>query len=250
MTIRILCLLMALALVGCDRQGADWEEAQEKDSITAYEAFAERYPESPEADQARSRIETLRAEQAWNDARQRDTVEAYRGFIEAHPGAATVDEASTRLQTLERETAWQDLADSEDVAALRAFAANHAGSQEAELARERISELEAQAEAERREREQAAEQERERERELQARREAEQGTHRVQLAAVRGQDQANQGIELLEQRVGEALGDAGLEAQQSNGLYLLVTQPMSRDQANELCKTLKQRGQDCLVRAR
>jgi len=137
MIIRILCLLMALVLVGCDRQGAEWEEAQEKDTITAYEAFAESYPESPEADQARSRIETLRAEQAWSDARQRDTVEAYRGFIEAHPDAATVDVARSRLQTLEREAAWQDLADSENAGALRAFAANYAGSPEAELARER-----------------------------------------------------------------------------------------------------------------
>jgi len=250
MIIRILCLLMALALVGCDRQGAEWEEAQEKDTITAYEAFAESYPESPEADQARSRIETLRAEQAWSDARQRDTVEAYRGFIEAHPDAATVDVARSRLQTLEREAAWQDLADSENAGALRAFAANYAGSPEAELARERISELEAQAEAERREREQAAEQEREAERERQARREAEQATHHVQLAAVRGRDQADRGIEMLQQRLDELLGDVGLEVQQSNGLYLLVTEPMSQDKAEQLCQTFKQRDQDCLVRAR
>ena len=250
MIIRILCLLMALVLVGCDRQGAEWEEAQEKDTITAYEAFAESYPESPEADQARSRIETLRAEQAWSDARQRDTVEAYRGFIEAHPDAATVDVARSRLQTLEREAAWQDLADSENAGALRAFAANYAGSPEAELARERISELEAQAEAERREREQAAEQQREAERERQARREAEQATHHVQLAAVRGRDQADRGIEMLQQRLDELLGDVGLEVQQSNGLYLLVTEPMSQDKAEQLCQTFKQRDQDCLVRAR
>jgi len=195
---------------------------------------------------SRRRIETLRAEQAWIDAGQRDTVEAYRGFIEAHPDAAAVDEARERLQTLERETAWQALADSEDAAALRAFAANYAGSPEAELARERFGELEARAEAERREREQAAEQERER----QARREAEQATHRVQLAAVRGQDQADQGIEVLRQRLGEVLGDVGLETQQSNGLYLLVTEPMGQDKAEQLCDTFKQRGQDCLVRAR
>ncbi len=158
--------------------------------------------------------------------------------------------ARSRLQTLEREAAWQDLADSENVGALRAFAANNAGSPEAELARERISELEAQAEAERREREQAAEQEREAERERQARREAEQATHHVQLAAVRSQDQADRGIDLLQQRLSELLGDVNLQVQQSNGLYLLVTQPMSQDKAEQLCETFKQRDQDCLVRAR
>jgi len=250
MIIRILCLLLALVLVGCDSQDADWEEAQEKDTITAYEAFAEAYPESPEAEQAQSRIETLRAEQAWTEARQRNTLEAYRGFVEAHPEADMVDEARTRLETLERETTWQDLADSDDVAALRAFATDYADSREAELARERIRELEAQAEAERREREQAAEQEREAERQRQARREAEQATHRVQLAALGSQDQADRGIEMLQQRLSEQLGDVNLEVQQSNGLYLLVTQPMSQDMAEQLCETFKQRDQDCLVRAR
>ncbi len=90
----------------------------------------------------------------------------------------------------------------------------------------------------------------EREREREARREAEQGTHRVQLAAVRSRDQASQSIELLEQRLGQVLGNVGLESERTNGLYRLVTQPVSRDQASELCETLKQRGQDCLVRRR
>jgi len=242
MTIRILCMMLTLALVGCDRQGADWEEAQQEDTIAAYEAFVDNYPESPEADQARNRIETLRTEQAWTDARQRNTAEAYRGFIEAHPDAAAADEARDRLDTLERADAWQALADSDDIAGLRAFATEYPDSREAELARARISELEARAEAERRQREL--------ERERQARREAEQGTHRVQLAAVRGQDQADQSIGLLEQRLGEVLGDVGLEAHQTNGLYRLVTRPMSREQADELCETLKQHGQDCLVRQR
>lgn len=246
MIIRILCLVLTLALIGCDRQGDAWEEAQQQDTIAAYEAFIERYPESPEAEQARARVESLRTEQAWNETLQRNTAEAYREFIEAHPGADMVDEARDRLETLEREAEWQDLSDSENIAELRAFAADHPDTPEAELARDRVGELEARAEAERRERERQQELERER----QARREAEQRTHRVQLAAVRGQEQAQRSIELLEQRLGEVLGDVGLEAQRTNGLYTLVTQPMRPEQANALCESLKQRDQDCLVRER
>lgn len=248
MIIRILFLALTLALIGCDRQGDAWEEAQQQDTIAAYESFAERYPDSPEAEQARARIEALRAEQAWNEALQRNTAEAYREFIEAHPDADVIDEARDRLATLERETEWQDLADSENIAELRAFAADHPDTPEAELARERVDELEARAEAERRERERERQEELERER--QAQREAAQRTHRVQLAAVRGQEQADRSIELLEQRLGEVLGDVGLEAQQSNGLYVLVTQPMRPEEAGALCESLKQRGQDCLVRER
>jgi len=246
MTKRILCLMLVLTLAACDRQGAQWEEAQQEDTIAAYEAFVERYPDSPNAEQARRRIETLRAEQAWATAQQRDTIEAYRDFIEDHPDAADAEDARARLESLEREAAWQELAESDDISALRAFADDHGGSPEAELARARARDLQAQAEAERRERE--LEQQRERERE--ARRQAEQGTHRVQLAAFRDQDQANSGIEQLQQRLGEVLGNVALEAQRTNGLYRLVTQPMSQEQAEELCGTLKQRGRDCLVRRR
>lgn len=252
MTIRILflTLTLTLALIGCDRQGAQWEEAQQEDTVAAYQSFVERYPDSPEAEKARNRIQTLRAEQAWTDARQRNTAEAYRGFIEEHPQAEAAEEARARLQTLERESRWQALADSEDIKALRAFADKYAGSPEAALARERADELEAKAQIEAERAAQERELQRQREAEREARRRAEQGTHRVQLAVVRGQAQANAGVEQLRQRLDEVLGDVTLETQQTNGLYRLVTRPMSREQAQGLCESLKQRGQDCLVRQR
>lgn len=250
MSIRMLFLMSVLTLAACDRQAAQWEEAQQEDTVTAYEAFVEDFPDSPNAEQARSRIETLQSERAWTEARQRNTIDAYRGFLEAHPDAAVAEDARDRLQALERETEWQDLAGSDDIDALRTFVDDHAGSPEAELARARISDLEARAEAERLERERERERQQERERELEAQRQAEQGTHRVQLAVLRGQEAADAGVEQLQQRLGEVLGDIALEAQQTNGRYRLVTRPMSREQAGTLCQTLKQQGQDCLVRAR
>lgn len=253
MIIRILFLLLTLALVGCGGQDADWEQAQQQNSISGYEEFVGRYPESPQAEQARSRIAAQRAEQAWTDARQRNTVDAYRKFLESYPDAAAADQAREQLATLERTAAWGTLADSEDISALRAFANEYSDSEEAAIARTRISELEARAaESEQRQREleQQRELERQSERENQARREAQQGSHRVQLAVLRGQDQANQGAEMLAQRLGNVLGDVRLEVEPSNGRYRLVTEPMSREQANTLCGSLKQRGQDCLVRQR
>ncbi len=257
MIIRILCLMFVLTLVACDRQGAQWEEAQQEDTIVAYEAYIERYPDTPNTQLARNRIDTLRAEQAWQQARQLDTMAAHREFLDTYPDAAEADEARARLQTLEREAAWQNLATSNDIAALQRFADEHADSPEAEDARARASELAAEAErrelaaqAEAERREQERELERQRERELEAQRLAEQGTHRVQLAAVRTQDQANAGIEQLQQQLSEVLGDIGLEAEQTNGLYRLVTQAMTREQAGELCQALNRRGQDCFVRQR
>ena len=252
MIIRILCVMLVMLLAACDSQDADWEEARQYDTVSAYEDFVEQYPDSANADRARSRIETLRAEQAWTEAQERDTVEAYRDFLEAHPDAQGADEARNSLETLEREAVWQDLAESDNIDTLRAFADEHDGSPEAESASARASELEERAEAERLEQEREREREREREQELEreAQRQAEQGTHRVQLAVVRGEDRASSGIEHLQQRLGEVLGDIDLEAQQTNGLYRLVTQSMSREQAGDLCRSLQERGQDCLVRQR
>lgn len=261
MIVRILCLMFLFTLVACDRQGAHWEEAQQEDTVAAYESYLASYPDGANADQARNRIDTLRAEQAWAQAQQRDTLEAHREFLQSHSDAAGADEARARLQTLEREAAWQNLAVSVDIDALQSFADEHAGSPEADSARARISEAEAQAEAaaERREREAQARAEAEAEaqaeaerleRELEAQRLAEQGTHRVQLAAVRTEDQATAGIAQLQGRLGEVLGDVGLEAQRTNGLYRLVTQAMSQQQAAELCEAFDRQGQECFVRQR
>jgi len=247
MSLRILCLLLTLTLIGCDRQDADWEQARQQDTIAAYESFIDSYPESDLAEQARDRLATLRAEQAWTNAQRLDTIAAYQDFLQTHPDAAGTDEARARLENLQREARWRELSDSDDVEALRSFADNHAGSAEAELARSRAEELEARAAAEA---ERLAQQQRELERQREAQRLAAQGTHRVQLAVVRGQDRANAGIELLAGQLGSVLGDVKLEAQQTNGLYRLVTQPLPRQRANDLCQTLKQAGQDCLVRDR
>ncbi len=235
-----LIVLVAALLTGCDRQQAAWEEAQEAGTIAGYQEFLETYPESPNAEQARQRIDEMRRAQLWEQARQADTAAAYEEFLTEFPQSEEAEQARARLSELARTRQWEALQDSRDVQALRAFAEQHSGTPLAEQARQRASEIEASArEAEAREQARLEEE----------RRRAEEATytHRVQLAAFQSEARARQGVQNLEQRLADALGDIGIEVQRSGRFYLVRTEPMPEDEARSLCDRLKTQGQDCLV---
>ncbi len=235
-----LIVLVAALITGCDRQQAAWEEAQEAGTMAAYQEFLETYPESPNAEQARARIDEMRRTQLWEEARQADSAAAYEAFLTEFPQSAEAEQARARLSELERTRQWEALQDSQDVQALRAFAEQHSGTPVAEQARQRASELEASArEAEAREQARLEEE----------RRRAEEATytHRVQLAAFQTDARARQGARNLEQSLAAALGETGIEVQRSGRFYLVRTEPMPEDEARSLCDRLKTQGQDCLV---
>jgi len=233
-------LLLALAVVaGCDRQESAWQEARDADTVSAYQAFIEEYPESAQAEQAEQRIRDLRRSERWDQARDADSVEAYQEFLADFPDGPEADQARGRLADLEREREWEDLRQSNDIEALRDFAERHRGDPLADQARQRAEELEAQArEAEQARRE--AEEERRRAEEAA-------NTHRVQLAAFTSQERASQGAETLEQRLAEVLGEARIEVTQSGRYYLLRTEPLAEEDAQALCNRLQESDQDCMV---
>lgn len=244
MNIRVLLVLILFMLgaAGCDSPGAAWDEAREADSIEAYQQFVDAYPDSPEASDAEQRILELRREQAWEAARMEDTVEAYQAFLGEYSEGELADQARSRLSVLERQSAWQALEGSDDLEALQAFADDYRESPEATEAQARIAELEeARREAEARERERAEEERRRLEAERAAR------SHRVQLAALRTAEQAEQGAQRLREQLGDLLGESDVEVQSSGNLHLLRTEPMEEDAAAELCNQLKAAGNDCLV---
>jgi hypothetical protein len=236
-------VLLVLAMAaGCDRRESAWQDAREADTVAAYQSFIEDYPDSPQSEQARQRMRELQRAEQWERARGADSAEAYQQFVADFPEAPEAERARARFEELERERAWEDLRQSGDILALRDFAERHRGEPVADQARQRIEELEAQA----REAEQARrEAEEERRRAEEATR-----THRVQLAAFRSEERANQGVQLLEQRLARLLGETRLEVDRSGEFYLLRTQPLSEDDARALCSRLQENDQECLVTGR
>jgi hypothetical protein len=233
-------VLLVLAMAaGCDRQESAWQDAREADTVPAYQSFIEDYPDGPQAEQARQRMHELRRAEQWERARSADRAEAYQQFVTDFPEAPEAEQARARLAEVERERDWENLRESGDVQALRDFAERHRGDPVADRARQRVEALEAEArEAEQARR--AAEEERRRAEEATR-------THRVQLAAFRSEERANQGVQSVEQQLAEVLGETRLEVTRSGDFYAVRTQPLAEGDARTLCNRLQENDQECLV---
>jgi phosphoserine phosphatase len=242
MNVPIITVIAAIVLVvlasGCDRQEAAWQEAKEADTIAAYQAYVEAHGDGTQADEAEQRIRALQAADLWKEIREAETVEAYERFLKRFPDSQEAEEARARIAELERQNEWAGLRTSSDIDALRAFAERYHDYPLGEEARQRVGELE---EAEAREQ---ARLEEERQRRL-----AEEATrtHRVQVAALRSEEQARDGAGRLEERLAATLGEIGLEIEESGRFYLIRTEPLTEPDARSLCERLQDQNQECFV---
>ena len=241
-TITAIFLIAAVLLSGCDTREQDWEAATQADSIAAYEEFLDQHPDGQYTASARERIAEIREKNAWDSARDTGTVDAYQAFVEEYPDSEHAAQAAARIEEMERSSRWSQLRGSTEIAALEAFVRRYPDSDEAAQARERIEQLEAEAEAEARARAEA---------EAQAAAEAaSKGDYRVQLAAFRSENAARAGAQRIQERYASLLGDANIEVvppEQGSSYFRLLTSRLGGEEARNLCASLKEQGQDCLV---
>jgi hypothetical protein len=236
-------LATTVALAGCGHQKEDWQQAQQQNTVAAYQNFAQKYPDSDEAKQARQRIAQIKQQQQeqadWRSAQQANSIESYQQFLQKHPDSSHADRARQSVANLQRQADWQNIQNSNDVQTLQAFADKYPGSPEAAQAQQQIQQLQAQAEQARKEAQQRKQQ--------QAK---PKGNYQVQLAAFTDQAAADKAMKNLQGRLKDVLGSTSLEVEpppQGSNYYRLKTAPMSRQDANNLCQSLKDNGQDCLV---
>lgn len=89
-----------LCLCGCMTPHASYNRAAKQDTIRSYEDFLEAHPESPEADVARKRLETLR----WEQVKNADSPLPLQEFLQNSPESRFAEEASARLEERRWET--------------------------------------------------------------------------------------------------------------------------------------------------
>jgi hypothetical protein len=94
-----------------------WEVARGQNTVQAYQAYLDRYPSGPRAEEARSVMHHL----AFQEARQVNSAAAYRAFVEKFPEAREVYEARTRLQG----AVFEEATASKDLASYKAFITAH-----------------------------------------------------------------------------------------------------------------------------
>lgn len=253
-------VLAALWLAGCSSPESEWQEAQQDGSEGALLAYIQKYPESPQAAEARRMIVEMSIAADWQMAESAGSPEAYEYFLEKHPDSVFAGVAASRAAGLRARAAWESLRDSSDAAALEAFVAQFGEAPEAELARARLAELSAPAAepapatparaapAPAASPAPAARAPAAAPRTAPA--PAAGATHRVQFGAYAAQAAANAERERLARRLSTALGGTALEVQAAGGMHRVVTAAVSERQARELCSSAKAAGVDCFVRAR
>lgn len=108
----------ALAPLPSDEQ-VSWDRAEQSQSISGYQDFLSRYPNSPRRDQAKSELESL----YWLEASKTATTAGYRDFLTRYPSSQGphYDAANSELERLE----WQSIQNSSDRSQISAFLVQH-----------------------------------------------------------------------------------------------------------------------------
>lgn len=233
---RVTLLALLTLLCGCVDPDKDWELAARDDSPETYLEFLAKHPDTPQADQARERIQELKVIRAWERAEYKDSEETYFDFIKKYPDSEFAANAKVRIDEIERDRQWEFAQEAGTTEALSAFVATYPEAPQREEADEMLEELRlielAAIEA-------ATPKERP-------------GDFRLQLAAFRTPAAAEQELRrLVNLFPTELLGPVLIEtpADRDNGskLFLLKTAPMSADEARDACDLLKRRKQQCLI---
>ena len=128
-------LIAGAFFAGCDRQPQAWEEASSADTVAAYDAYLEDYPEGEHAAEARARRDSLAEAEAWAKAEDADSVEAYEAYLADHPGGAHAAQARAHVAEARVEGAWEEARSANSAEAYADFARNHPGDTRAAEAR-------------------------------------------------------------------------------------------------------------------
>jgi len=78
-----------------------WERCLAENSLAAFNAYLDRFPNGPHADEALQRIKELEEVKKWEWAGRIDQIYAYRSFLRSFPNGKFAADAKTRIQQLQ-----------------------------------------------------------------------------------------------------------------------------------------------------
>lgn len=85
-------------------EAGDWEDAARENTVESYERYLAKHPAGPNAEEAASRIASLRAtaadNAAWEQARAANSASAYEQYLASFPQGAYVSDAIAALELL------------------------------------------------------------------------------------------------------------------------------------------------------
>lgn len=209
-------LLLGLMLAACSSIEADWQTAASANTIGAYQDFLKEHPNGQHADEARARIKSLEDDQAWMMATATNTQQSFEQYLRDRPSGSHAQEARDRITGFERAAAWKTAQSAGSPAAIQSFLQRYPTGPESDEARAALQRL--------------------------------QNVFQVQLAAYRSRKEADRVSAHLRRRFGRVLHDIiVVPPTPPDRLNHVRSAPMSEEQANAVCATLKKSHQRCEV---
>lgn len=207
------CLMAVLGLAACSSAQSDWQQSNASNTVSAYQEFLQKHPNTPQSVEARARITALQDEQAWTRARQVNTVQSYQSYLQEHPSGIHVAEAKDNIAANERTTAWLAASSTDTPESLESFLQRYPQGPEADKAKARLAQLTG---------------------------------FRVQLATFHSERQAEKTRDRLQGKYGDLLGRV-IVTDTGTNLHVLQSAAMGQGEANNACAKLRKDHLTCEV---
>lgn len=211
----VLCVIMAGALAACSSPNADWQKANQQNTVAAYQQFIQQHPSDARVEQARNRIGALNDEQAWSTAKAANTLDAYQQYLQQDPNGMHAADAQDKVNSLQQDAAWSSAQSTNTGAAYQDFVQKYPNSPHAADAQAAMQKLLG---------------------------------FQVQLGMARSQALADKMAKKLKDKFGSDLQDVVVVPPTGKSKSLEIrSAPMSEDDAKAACAKLKKAHQHCAV---
>ena len=120
-----LALIGGVLVAGCDRQPQAWEKASTENTVEAYDAYLEEYPNGEHAEEARDRRDDLQEARDWAAAEKAGTPEAYRTYLKSHADGEHAARARERVEVASADRDWKQARSANNAEGYRDYARSH-----------------------------------------------------------------------------------------------------------------------------
>jgi outer membrane protein assembly factor BamD (BamD/ComL family) len=208
-------LSCAVLLAACGSAKYEWSQANNLNTIAAYQSFLAKYPNDVHAADANSRIAELKDVQAWNAAQVASSVEGYQQYLSAEPSGAHAQAARDEIVTRQRAAAWRSVQANQTAQSLQDFLQKYPTGMEADAARDKLKILTG---------------------------------YRAELGTAHSERSAKRERDTLAKRFGKSFQQVVvLEPDANSHDYRITSAAMSQADASAACATVKQSGRFCEV---
>lgn len=137
----VLCMITAGALAACSNPSADWQKANQTNTVAAYQQFIQQHPNDARVAQARDRINGLNDEQAWSAAQSANTLDGYQQYLQQNPNGMHAADAQDKVNGLQQDAAWTSAQSTNTAAAYQDFLQKYPNSSHAADAQDALKKL-------------------------------------------------------------------------------------------------------------